>query len=155
MEHQVNGELIPQGGGDSIPLTRSPLILGRRESCDICLQFPNVSGKHCELTFKEGFWILLDLESTNGITVNDRRLDKGAKKMLHNGDLLTIAQRSYTIQYVETGRASDLDEFEEEIENIMTTPLLEKAGLAHPPRHANTPSEEGDDPTLTPEANDE
>src|SRR5438105_14007933 len=109
MDHQINGELIPQGGGDSIPLTRSPLILGRREACDICLQFPNVSGRHCELTFKLGLWILRDLDSTNGVKVNDDRLDKGAKKLLHNGDVVTIAQRSYTIQYTETGRASDLD----------------------------------------------
>jgi predicted component of type VI protein secretion system len=137
MEHQVNGELIPQGGGDSIPLARSPLILGRRESCDICLQFPNVSGKHCELTYKEGFWILRDLDSTNGILVNDIPVDKGAKKMLHNDDILTIAQRSYAIQYMETGRASDLDEYEDEIESIMNTSLLEKAGLAHPQRESD------------------
>src|SRR5947208_3307971 len=82
----------------------------RREMCDICLQFPNVSGKHCELTFKEGFWILHDLDSTNGVMVNDTRLDKGAKKVLHNGDLVMIAKRTFAIQYVETGRASDLQE---------------------------------------------
>ena len=52
--HKINGELIPIGGGDSIPLTRSPLVLGRRESCDISLQFPNISGAHCELPYKEG-----------------------------------------------------------------------------------------------------
>ena len=136
MEHQVNGELIPQGGGDSIPLARSPLILGRRESCDICLQFPNVSGKHCELTFKDGLWILHDLDSTNGVKVNGVRV---LKKLVHNGDVITIAKRNFTLQYEETGRASDLSEFEEEMEETISVPLLEKAGIAHERRHAALP----------------
>ena len=142
MDPQANGELIPQGGGDSIPLQRSPLILGRRELCDICLQFPNISGKHCELIFKEGFWILHDLESTNGVMVNDIRLDHGAKKVLHDGDVVSIAKRSFKIQYTETGRASDLEEFEEDITTAINIPLLEKADLLHPPRHGRKPPSE-------------
>lgn len=134
MQAVVNGELIPHGGGDNIPLTRSPLVVGRRESSDICLQFPNISGKHCELTFKDGLWILRDLDSTNGVKVNGIRVDGGAKKVLHTGDVLTIGKRDYMLQYVETGRASDLEEYEEEIENAMNIPLLEKAGLTQPPR---------------------
>jgi adenylate cyclase len=134
MESQVNGEIIPHGGGDNIPLTRSPLIVGRRESCDVCLPFPNVSGKHCELTFKEGFWILRDLDSTNGIKVNGARLDSGAKKVLHAGDVLTIGKRDYVLQYHESGQASELEEHEEEMQNALKIPLLERAGLANPPR---------------------
>ena len=140
MEHVINGELVPQGGGDSIPLTRSPLSLGRRESCDICLQFPNVSGKHCELIFKEGLWLLQDLNSTNGIMVNEPRLDPGAKRVLHNGDVLTIASRSFTIQYNQTGRASDFDESGDDMATLLSMPLLEKANLMHPPRHARKPA---------------
>lgn len=136
MEHTVNGELVPQGGGDSIPLNRSPLVLGRRETCDVCLQFPNVSGKHCELTFKEGIWILRDLDSTNGVKVNGAPV---LKKMIHTGDVITIAKRNFTLQYEETGRSSDLAEFEEELEATMSVSLLEKAGIAHDRRHAPMP----------------
>jgi pSer/pThr/pTyr-binding forkhead associated (FHA) protein len=136
MDIQVNGELIPQGGGDNIPLTRSPLVVGRRESSDICLQFPNISGKHCELIFKDGIWVMRDLESTNGVKVNGVRMDSGTKKVLHTGDVLTIGKRVYTLQYVQTGRPSDLEEYEQEIENAMNIPLLEKAGLANPPRRS-------------------
>ena len=142
MGPQVNGELIPQGGGDSISLLRSPLTLGRRELCDICLQFPNISGKHCELTFKEGFWILHDLQSTNGVVVNGVRLDHGAKKVLHDGDIVSIAKRSFKIHYTETGRASDLEEFEEDLTNALDIPLLEKADLLHPPRHGRSPEQQ-------------
>lgn len=136
MQHQINGELIPQGGGDNIRLARSPLVLGRRDSCDICLQFPNVSGKHCELTFKDGFWILRDLDSKNGTKINGTRMESGAKKVLHSGDVITIAKRNFKLEYMETGRASDLEEFEDEIEGIASKSLLERAGLARPPRHS-------------------
>jgi adenylate cyclase len=129
MEENINGELVPQGGGDSIPLVRSPLVLGRRESCDICLQFPNVSGKHCELIFKEGFWLIQDLDSTNGTKVNGMRVHK---KVLRTGDVITIAKRSYAIQYTESGSSSSLDEFEHEVEEAMNMSLLEKSGLAKP-----------------------
>ncbi len=130
---QPNGALIPKGGGDNIPLTRSPLTLGRRDSCDICLQFSNISGKHCELTFKSGFWVLRDLGSTNGVKVNG---DRTEKKVLQDGDIVTIGKRVFTIQFEETGRPSDLEEFADEVAAIFQQSLLEKAGLAHPPRNS-------------------
>src|SRR3954467_15621270 len=70
MQAKPNGELVPLGGGDNIPLLREHLTMGRRESCDICMRFPSVSGVHCELRFKEGYWYIKDLNSTNGIKVN-------------------------------------------------------------------------------------
>ena len=68
------GELVPVGGGDPIPLLRSTMKIGRRDSCDICLRFPNISGMHCEFRYKDGYWEIRDLNSTNGIKVNGERL---------------------------------------------------------------------------------
>src|SRR5271170_2635155 len=96
MSYQPHGELIPVGGGDTIPLVREQLSIGRRESCDIPLRLPNVSGLHCELVYREGFWWIQDLNSTNGVKVNGTRVPK---KILHPGDTITIAKRSYTIEY--------------------------------------------------------
>src|SRR5436309_1795976 len=55
MSFQVNGELVPAGGGDNIPLIRELLTIGRRESCDICMRFPNISGLHAEMSFRNGY----------------------------------------------------------------------------------------------------
>src|SRR5438045_3282707 len=82
MSFSDNGMLVPVGGGDSIRLIRNQLTLGRRESCDICLRFPNVSGVHCELTYQDGYWAVKDMGSTNGIKVNGARVQK---KVLHPG----------------------------------------------------------------------
>src|SRR5262245_8444542 len=89
-------ELVPVGGGDPIPLLKSPLVIGRRESCDICLRFPNVSGKHCELFLTDGIWNIRDLGSTNGTKVNGQQVPV---KALRPGDEITIAKRRFTIQY--------------------------------------------------------
>ena len=126
MDHPINGELIPQGGGDNIRLSRSPLSLGRRESCDICMRFPNVSGVHCELTFREGYWIIKDLNSTNGIKVNGERT---LRRPLRPGDEIDIAKHRYIIQY-QLSSGTKIDEiFSEEEDNVFNQSLMEKAGL--------------------------
>src|SRR5262245_32148139 len=127
-----NGELIPAGGGDNIPLIRNKLTIGRRESCDICLRFPNISGQHCELTYQDGYWLIRDLGSTNGIKVNGAKVKQ---KALRDGDKIAIASREYTIQYKMRAGQHTLEEImEEEEENIMQQSLLERAGLSRPQR---------------------
>lgn len=131
MSLQVNGELVPVGGGDPIPLIRETLTIGRRESCDIIMRYPNVSGLHAQLTFQDGCWFIQDLNSTNGIKVNGTRIH--SKKLLHNGDEVSIAKRKYTIEYQEIINKK-MEELLEEEEDIMGQPLLEKAGLVRPSR---------------------
>ena len=121
---QPNGELVPVGGGDSIPLVREVLTIGRRDSCDIPLRFPNISGLHCELTYRNGYWYIRDLNSTNGVKVNGMRIQE---KLLHPGDEVAIAKRRFTIQYELPADRRGLEEVVEE--DLMSQSLLEKAGL--------------------------
>jgi pSer/pThr/pTyr-binding forkhead associated (FHA) protein len=130
MSFRVNGELVPTGGGDNIPLLREVLTVGRRDSCDIPLRFPNISGLHAELNFRNGYWYIRDCNSTNGLKVNGIRVQE---KLLHPKDKITIGKRDYTIRYeLPADHMGVLEEAQEE--DIMSTPLLEKAGLAKPPR---------------------
>src|SRR5262249_26907093 len=117
MGTERNGELIPVGGGDNIPLIRNKLIIGRRESCDICLRFPNIAGQHCQLTYQDGYWMITDLDSTNGIKVEGIKVKK---KALRDGDEIAIANRVFTIKYTMRAGQHTLDEIlEEEEDNIM------------------------------------
>lgn len=128
MSFKVNGELMPTGGGDNIPLIREKLSIGRRETCDICLRFPNISGLHAELTFKAGYWFIKDCNSTNGVKVNGVRVQE---KVLQPRDKITIGKRDYVIRY--EAPANQMNRLEEEQEeNILSTSLLERAGLAKP-----------------------
>jgi adenylate cyclase len=120
----VQGELVPTGGGDRILLKQEKLTVGRRESCDVCFDYANVSGKHCELSFREGYWYIRDLNSTNGVKVNGTRVQQ---KMLYPGDEIMIAKRSFRIQYeLPLDRKGGLEEAEED---VLTSSLLERAGL--------------------------
>ncbi|HMP02096.1 MAG TPA: FHA domain-containing protein [Gemmatales bacterium] len=119
-----HGELVPTGGGDSITLDREVMSVGRRESCEICLRFPNISSVHSELVFRDGYWYVHDKGSTNGTKVNGMRV---LKKVLIPGDELSFAKRKYTIKY---NIPSDkrMEELLEE-EDVMSHSLLERAGL--------------------------
>jgi hypothetical protein len=48
----------------------SEMLVGRHDTCDVVLEDPAVSRRHAQLRFRDGRWILQDLESTNGTTVN-------------------------------------------------------------------------------------
>jgi len=124
-----NGQLVPVGGGDAIPLIRDQMSMGRRESCDIHLPFANVSGIHCELTYKQGYWFITDMGSTNGIKVNGVRVHKRA---LSPNDTITIAKRTWRIEYSPPVGAQTMDELLEDVDDTIAQSLLEKAGLARP-----------------------
>jgi pSer/pThr/pTyr-binding forkhead associated (FHA) protein len=135
MSLEPNGELVPQGGGDSIPLLRSKMTVGRMETCDICLRLPNISKHHCELVFQDGFWWIRDLNSTNGIKVNGERV---LKKVLRNDDTITLAKRVYKIEYIHPVGQHALAELLEQEEDILSQSLLERAGLEKPGRSSKS-----------------
>jgi hypothetical protein len=63
------------------------LLVGRHPRCDVVLSAPDVSRHHARLNFRDGRWILRDLESTNGTTVNGQPV---GRCVLHPGDDLVI-----------------------------------------------------------------
>ena len=126
------GQLIPRGGGDPIPLLKPKLVVGRRDHCDIVLDFPNVSSRHCELSFADGYWCVRDLNSANHIKVNGERC---LKKWLMPGDLLSVAKHQFEIAYEPTGSGPPPDEEED----IFSKSLLEKAGLQQNDRPVRMP----------------
>lgn len=126
MAGNLNGKMIPLSGGDPIPLLKEHIVIGRREDCDITLEYPNVSVKHCELRFEHGGWLIKDLNSTNGVKVNGVKVDR---KRLMPGDQLTIARHyNFKIDFISDGYGNYRDEEDEE-EDILKAPLLERAGL--------------------------
>src|SRR5262249_48376867 len=130
MSFKPNGELVPSGGGDNIPLIREKMTLGRRDTCDIPLRFPNISGVHAELSFRDGYWYIRDCNSTNGIKVNGVRV---LEKLLHPRDKVTIGKRDYVITYeLPADHIGKLEEVQDE--DVMDQSLLEKAGLQKPRR---------------------
>jgi adenylate cyclase len=122
------GELIPVGGGDSIPLLKEKLLVGRRESCDIVLRYPNVSSQHCKLSLEEGYWYIEDLNSSNGTKVNGTRV---TRKRVDPGNTITFAKHKYEMVYSpqELGAVGAPPADEDDYMQIMQKSLLDRAGL--------------------------
>jgi adenylate cyclase len=122
------GELIPLGGGDPVPLLKTSLLVGRRESCDIVLRFTNVSAHHCQLNLSGGYWYVKDLNSRNGLKVDSVRVQE---KRLDPGSILSIAKHSFEVQYspAELGAVGPPPGEDDVVANVFGKSLLERAGL--------------------------
>lgn len=131
------GELLPLGGGDPIPLLKPTLMIGRRESADIVLRFPNISGHHCELSLEGGYWTIKDLRSSNGTKVNGTRV---TEQKLRPGDKLSIAKHDFEIVF-DPGRLGGTAPVAEKSqqESLFSRSLLESAGLEVKPRGGSKP----------------
>ena len=63
------------------------LLVGRSRRCDVVITDESVSRMHARLRCRDGRWVLLDLESTNGTEVNGRRVGRCE---LRPGDVLSL-----------------------------------------------------------------
>jgi len=125
------GELVPVNGGDPIPLMNETMSIGRRDSCDICLKFQNISSNHCELSFLNGFWSVRDLQSANGTKIKGERIPPHAWRPLPPGEELRVATHAFTVEY-ECLNPAALEEAMTQEENIFGQSLMEKAGIQKP-----------------------
>lgn len=151
------GVLRPLGGGDPIPLTKEEILIGRRRTCDIRLDFENVSGKHCKLHYVQGVWYVRDLGSTNGTSLNGQPVAHDHSIM--PDDELGVASHFFAIDYdpaVAPGALIDANQFldlpdDEPTNSRKPRSLLELAGLesSEGRRRAEAP------PTPRPPADDD
>ena len=68
--------LVRSGGlmGQRLPVKTPVVNLGRADYNDIVLPDPSISTSHAKLQRREGVWVLVDLDSTNGTFVEGERV---------------------------------------------------------------------------------
>jgi FHA domain-containing protein len=86
--------LILQTSGTLLELTRPDMVMGRHSGADVRLPLPDVSRRHCRCLFIDGTWHILDLNSMNGLYVNDAPVQQA---VLHQGDQLRIGGFTFTV----------------------------------------------------------
>ncbi|HEY8205993.1 MAG TPA: FHA domain-containing protein [Myxococcaceae bacterium] len=75
----------------------APVItMGRDKACEVVLQEQAVSRKHARISRDGELWFIEDLGSSYGTQVNGKKLGKGEKRLLRNGDVIAIAQFDVT-----------------------------------------------------------
>ena len=70
------------------------LILGRHHACDVVFDDGSVSRRHARLVYRDGSWVLQDLKSTNGTSVNGVRVGRCA---LRPGDRVALGDQQLRI----------------------------------------------------------
>lgn len=124
------GELVPVGGGDPIPLLKKRLRVGRREGCDIVLNFSNISGHHCLLEVEEGYWFVRDLQSKNGVKLDGKRVMANVRRRVDPGVTLSIAKHEFNVSYDPSALgAVGTPPQDEQLDNLFGQSLLDRAGL--------------------------
>ena len=90
----VNLAWLQKEDGTGIVLDRQ-LTIGRAEDCDLMLSDPLVSRHHARLQLDEQQqrWTIIDLNSTNGVYVNEQRIRTLAA--LHHGDQILIGDTRF------------------------------------------------------------
>lgn len=73
---------------------QSELLLGRSRDCDVVLASGAVSRRHARLFFRDGHWVVCDLGSTNGTTVNGASV---GRCRLRPGDRVMFADTALKI----------------------------------------------------------
>ncbi|HIE10093.1 MAG TPA: FHA domain-containing protein [Kiritimatiellae bacterium] len=63
------------------------IVIGRSAECDVVLDDPSVSAKHAWIRPAGGRYVIIDLRSTNGVTLNGHAVDEA---LLRDGDRLTF-----------------------------------------------------------------
>lgn len=76
-------------GGRRLLLSPRGATIGRSRGCDIVLEDAGVSRRHAKVSPSDQGWMIEDLHSTNGVSVNGQRLG-GASTILRDGDRIEL-----------------------------------------------------------------
>src|SRR3954454_19445221 len=80
----------------SFSVTRSIMVIGRREDADLRIPLGDVSRKHCRLIRDGESMRLEDLGSSNGTYLNGHRVEKDAQ--LNAGDSIQVGPVVFVLQ---------------------------------------------------------
>lgn len=92
---------VGMGKGTEFVLNKDHMSIGRATSSkkwDIDLVDKAVSRPHAELDKNDDEWVLTDLNSANGTTVNGNRLIGSC--VLHDGDVVTFGETTLIVRFV-------------------------------------------------------
>jgi pSer/pThr/pTyr-binding forkhead associated (FHA) protein len=92
--------LLPSGM--RVDLTKADTLVGRHSSADIRLPLPDVSRQHCRFVFRHATWHVVDLNSLNGVFVNNQRVKQIP---LRHGDRIRIGGFIFQVELPATQHA--------------------------------------------------
>ena len=78
---------IVTADGTRLTIGADPLTIGRLPECDVVVSDPAVSRRHAEIRRRDGTFVVVDLDSTNGTRVNGAGV---RDRVLNDGDEIRV-----------------------------------------------------------------
>jgi pSer/pThr/pTyr-binding forkhead associated (FHA) protein len=96
--------LVPLAAGSApeVDLQRPVLLIGRHAECDVRLDSPQISRRHCCVALAYDRIVIRDLGSRNGVRVNGRVVDEQG---LRPGDEVAIGHVLFRLELFEPAPA--------------------------------------------------
>ncbi|KAJ2694745.1 antigen identified by monoclonal antibody Ki-67 [Coemansia sp. RSA 1285] len=128
--------IISRSGADgkAFPMHHARVMIGRKETCDIRMQRPQVSKEHCIIRAVNNELVLTNL-SENGTTINSKTLaGVHQRQVLHTGDVITIVGRSLRYEALSKDAAVEqpVGEISRQVNALATVRKLGRRQLSHP-----------------------
>ncbi len=70
----------PSGNRTRVPIGKDPFVIGRQSDCDLVLRDNRVSRQHARIMIDNGLFVIEDLGSRHGISINGERAARQALK---------------------------------------------------------------------------
>ncbi|HCI82539.1 MAG TPA: hypothetical protein DHW02_22925 [Ktedonobacter sp.] len=91
-------DALLNGPFGSVPLSSTPLTIGRLPNNHLVITDPKTSSRHAEIRQEAGGYILTDLGSMNGTFVNEQPLVSKEPHMLNPGDVIRVGDTRFTYE---------------------------------------------------------
>ncbi len=84
-----NGEVLTS------PVGARPIVIGSSSQADIRVTGRYISRRHLVVVYSEGHVSIIDPGSTNGTTINGRRVPVNQRQIIHPGDTLALGGKAF------------------------------------------------------------
>jgi len=101
--------------GMEIELDRDVLVVGRDSACDVVINHEDVSRRHARFQVAGDTVTVQDLESTNGTSVNNRKIF--SETVIHPGDVLKLGAKVF---YLLGPQGSDVTVLERNLAGVLS-----------------------------------
>jgi pSer/pThr/pTyr-binding forkhead associated (FHA) protein len=105
-----------EADGERIEVKCPVAVVGRHSDADLRIAHPEISRRHCQFAFENGVWRVRDLNSLNGVVLNNKQI---AETTIYAGDRLRLGCVVIVIEAATPSGRAPLEDRNEKLRQII------------------------------------